>query len=199
MAVIEKFYGKIERESLSFDDNEVALRLKTERGYTNEIIDECKEILLNNVDCRYCAVMVDVSVTEEKNIDLGFLKTESKSLAKNLSGCNRCYIMAVTLGNKVDMLLKRLSVSSVAKHYITDALASALAESAADMAEGLVKADNDCKPRFSPGYADLSLDIQSDVLNILEASRYLGVSISKTNLMTPQKTITAFIGIKNRE
>lgn len=197
MAVIERFYGKIERESLSFDDNEVALRLKTERGYTNEIIDECKQILLDNVDCRYCAVRVDVCVTDEKLIDLGFFKTESSALAKNLCGCNQCYIMAVTLGNRVDMLLKRLSISSIAKHYITDALASALAESAADMAERLVKADNDCKPRFSPGYADLSLDIQSDVLKILEASKYLGVSISKTNLMTPQKTITAFIGIKN--
>ncbi|MBE6718950.1 MAG: hypothetical protein E7574_06820 [Ruminococcaceae bacterium] len=196
MAVLEKFYGKIESEKLLFDPNEVALRLKTERGYTNEIIDECKKILQNNVDCRYCAVKADVFVTDESTVDLGFLKTESKSLAKNLYGCTQCYIMAVTLGNKVDMLLKKMSVSSPAKHYITDALASALAESAADTAEAIIKGKSDCTLRFSPGYADLTLEIQPNVLNVLEASKYIGVTISKSLLMTPQKTITAFIGIK---
>ena len=199
MAVIERFYGRIDRNNLCFNQNEVAARLKTERGYTNETILECEKLLLDSVDCRYCAVRTDVLISDEKNIDLGFLKTESKALAKNLSDCSECYIMAVTLGNKVDILLKRLSVLSVAKSYIVDALASALAESAADLAEKIIKGDKECRPRFSPGYADLSLSIQSGVLNILEASKYLGVSVSKTNLMNPQKTITAFIGIKTKE
>lgn len=197
MAVIERFYGKIESNKLSFDPNEVALRLKTERGYTNDTIEECKEELLNNTECRYCAVKAEVFVTDGNTVDFGSFKTESTSLAKNISGCNECYIMAVTLGNKVDFLLKRLSVSSVAKHYITDALASALAESAADIAEEIIKRDNKCSPRFSPGYADLSLNIQSDVLDILDARKCLGITISKSYLMTPQKTITAVIGVKN--
>ena len=194
--IIEKVCGKIGVDQLSFESNEVAFRLGTERGYTNETIEKCKPILLGEIDCRYTAVRVKTDV-KDRTVDLGFFKTESFFLANNLKGCDSCFIMAVTLGQKVDMLLKRLSVLSAAEYYITDALASALADCAADRAEDAICGNKIRCPRFSPGYFDLPLELQPEVLKAVEAQKYTGITLSKNYLMIPQKSITAFIGIKN--
>ena len=194
MKAIERYYGKIDKGDLVFNENEIALRLNTGRGYTNDIIEKCKKVLLDTVDCHYCGIRLDVICGQEK-VDFGDFSVDSTALAKNLHGISKCFIMAVTLGSPVDRLLKRLSVSSSAEYYITDALASALAECAADKAELLIKGECKCRVRFSPGYADFSIEKQADVLKVLDAGRLLGISLSKSFLMTPQKTITAVIGI----
>lgn len=195
MKLIKKYYGKIDSTRLFFDENETALRLKTERGYTNETIEKCKKELLKNVDCRYCAIKVEIEVIKD-TVDFGDFMVKSSSLSKNLFGSNECYIFAVTLGNSVDRLLKKLSVISLSEHYITDALASALAECAADLTEKEISSTTDCKIRFSPGYGDFDIEKQADVLKMLDAQKIIGVSLSKSFLMTPQKTITAIMGIK---
>ena len=196
MSIYERYYGKLDCAELYFDENESANRLKTERGYTNDVIEKCKKTLLEHTDCRYCAIRLNIDI-KDNTVDFGEFSVDSKSLAKNLSGGRECFIMAVTLGNGVDRLLKKLSVVSVSEHYISDALASALAECAADIAEEKIKGKETCAPRFSVGYGDFYIEKQSDVLKILDAYKMLGISLSKTYLMTPQKTITAVIGIKS--
>ena len=52
-----------------------------------------------------------------------------------------------------------------------------------------------CKPRFSPGYGDLSITIQKDFLQALNADKTVGLSLSEGNLMIPEKSVTAFIGV----
>lgn len=195
MAVLEKYYGRIDGGRLEPDRNEVALRLKTSRGYTNETVEKCKRELLSAVDCRYCAVRTEIRA-EDDIIELCGFTVRSRDLAKSLEDCNQCFIMAVTLGAKVDMLLKRLEILSVSEHYITDGLASAVAERAADVAEAELRGAYECRPRFSAGYGDLPLEIQPLILNAIEARRYLGISLSDNLLMIPQKSITAFAGIK---
>ncbi len=195
MKLIEKYYGKIESSKLYFCENETANRLKVDRNYTNETIEKCKTLLLECVECKYSAVRLEIEV-KDKTINFGSFTVESSALAKNLANTNECYILAVTLGSKVDRLLRKLSAISLAEHYIVDALSSSLAESATDIAEELIKCKTQTKPRFSPGYADFAISYQKDVLSIIDAQRLLGVSLSKSCLMTPQKTVTAIIGIK---
>ena len=50
--------------------------------------------------------------------------------------------------------------------------------------------------RFSPGYGDMPLDLQGDIIAILEARKWLGLTLSEAKLMSPQKSVTALIGIK---
>lgn len=195
MSVIEKFYGRIDSRELSFCEAEVSARLKTGYGYTNELIEKCKRVLLENTDCRYCAVRVPISC-KGNLIDFGYFSTSSNSLEKLLKKCDECFIMAVTLGSKVDLLMKRLEALSVSEHYITDALASALAESAADVAEKNIKKELVCSMRFSAGYGDFRLEDQSAILELLDARKMLGITLSTSYLMTPQKSITAVLGIK---
>lgn len=193
----ERFYGAIDPKTLVLDDGETAARLKVARGYTDSAIQKCERLLRSVADVRYCAARLGVAYPENGEIDFGFRRIESRDLFRNLAGAGEVFIMAVTLGIKVDMTLKRLSATSPAENYITDALSSSLAESACDEAEKRIVGGNICRPRFSPGYGDLELGFQRDVLDILDARKTLGITLAESLLMTPQKTITAVIGIKS--
>ena len=50
--------------------------------------------------------------------------------------------------------------------------------------------------RFSCGYADFPLEQQTDFMRLLDMGRKLGVFIGADYLMTPQKTVTAVIGVR---
>ncbi len=51
------------------------------------------------------------------------------------------------------------------------------------------------RPRFSPGYGDLPLALQPDLLHFLNAQRWVGITVGKTLLMSPMKSVTAIMGI----
>ena len=51
------------------------------------------------------------------------------------------------------------------------------------------------KPRFSPGYGDLPIEIQPKILTVLSADKTLGITLNESYLMTPVKSITAIMGV----
>ncbi len=52
--------------------------------------------------------------------------------------------------------------------------------------------------RFSPGYGDLSLEIQKNLLAYLDAHRRIGIELTENYLMIPQKSVTAILGVHTR-
>ena len=190
-------YGVIDIENIELNKNEVALRLKTERGFTSPEIEKCLNSLRSCSCVKYSVVKVPVLCEKNGELDLGFGNFRSTDLTKNLRNCNEAFIFAVTIGTGVDRLLKSLSLVSSADLFITDGLASALVESACDEAEKRIKGELICNPRFSPGYGDLSLSVQPGILQLLNAERLLGIKLNESLMMTPTKTITAIMGIKN--
>ncbi len=56
-----------------------------------------------------------------------------------------------------------------------------------------------CRPRFSPGYGDLSLQYQKDLFRVLDITRNIAVSLSDSCLMTPSKSVTALVGLSRTE
>ena len=64
----------------------------------------------------------------------------------------------------------------------------------AAQARGLV-----CRPRFSPGYGDFSLEHQRDFIRILNTPKLLGVCLLDSLLMTPSKSVTAVVGLCHGE
>lgn len=193
----EIIYEHVDEKELILNANEVAARLNVARGYTSDLIDKCEKMLRSELDCRFSAVKTAVLFPSEDKIDLGFGEFESHSLYRNLSGCREAFIFAVTVGHGVDRLLKRLAVTSVAEHFIADGLASAFAEAACDYADAKIKGGLKCRPRFSPGYGDLPLSIQPDILLSVDAGKLLNITLGKTLLMSPMKSITAIMGIEN--
>lgn len=194
MSALGYFYGEIPEEKLMLDANEAAARLSVSRTYTSDTVAHCEKVLRAELDCRYSGVLLEVSYPAEEVVDLGFGGIHSRDLYKNLGGCGEAFVFAVTLGYGVDRLLSRLSVISGAEYFITDALASAFAEAACDGAEAEICKGCGGRARFSPGYGDLSLEIQPQILASVDAARRLNITLAKNLMMTPSKSVTAIKG-----
>lgn len=189
-------YKELTADEIKLNEVEKAARLKTKSGFSNELIDLCEKRLKKTINCRFCAVMTDITYGAQQGlIDLGFGEFYSRSLYENLCGCKKAYVFAVTTGLGVDRLLSRLYVSSPSEHFITDALASAYAEAACDSANEILAKSRNLRKRFSPGYGDLPIELQPKVLKAVNACRYLNITLSKALMMTPKKSITAIAGI----
>ncbi len=131
------------------------------------------------------------------------LKIESQDLLKLLSNCQRCYILAVTLGQEVDRKITIKQKIDMLDAVILDACASVCIDRVCDDLEREIvkelKDDEFLTMRFSPGYGDVLLEVQQKLLDILDASRKIGISLTKTNMLIPTKSITALIGVSNQK
>ena len=129
------------------------------------------------------------------NVDL-----TGSSARTMLAGCAQAVLLACTLGTRFDAKLLALQARDMAKAVIYDALGSALVEAGCDQAEGDISArfpDQFLTDRFSPGYGDLPLAIQSELCAALDAGRRLGLTVSQSLLMNPVKSVTAVIGLSD--
>lgn len=128
------------------------------------------------------------------------LPLEGKDIRELLEGCQEAVLMAVTLGQGIDRLLAKSSVSNMADAVIMDACASTAIENVADNFEADLRkeleADNlYLTDRFSPGYGDLPLSVQKPFCAALDTERKIGLSVSSSMLMVPGKSVTAALGI----
>ncbi len=191
--------GCLPAEAVVLNRNEIAARLHASRTFEDPLIDRCLARLLSVVSYKYCYVRLPVSFPEANLCNFGFAEAASADLAKNLKGCREVFLFAVTAGIGVDRLLSRLSAAGTAENFITDALSSAAVESLCDAVSEMLGRNCSCRPRFSPGYGDLSIDFQQPFLERIDAYARLGVTLNEARLMTPMKTITAIMGIKTAE
>ena len=193
---MESYVYNIAKEDISINRAELAQRLKTPTGYTDETVEKCIRQLINACNPKGCYVRVPARVHEDGRVEFEFATLKSEDLCKTLLGCEEAYVMAVTLGIEADRLVTRTSFVSKAEGFITDAIASAMAESVIDVMNDYLKQSAELTPRFSPGYGDLDLSCQRVVLDTLGADRLLGIKLGENLLMTPKKSITAICGIR---
>ncbi|MCD8326240.1 MAG: Vitamin B12 dependent methionine synthase activation subunit [Lachnospiraceae bacterium] len=164
--------------------------------------EECEALLREAAVYRYCFRETKVTRPGEDRLDLGFGEFHSHALTLNLRGCEEAILFAATLGAGVDRLMKRLSVTSPARHFVVNALASAKAEALCDLANRelatmvLGETGRSCAPRFSPGYGDVPLAIQPGFLQFVNGGKLLGITLSEACFMYPTKSVTAVIGVR---
>ena len=161
-----------------------------------EVYDECLSLFRKNADMKAVFRKSSLSFGEGDMIKLDFCSFESKALKKNLEGCRYVWVFAATTGLSVDRLLLRYRNTSLLKALTVDAIASSAIECFCDKLNSHIVKDEDSKPRFSLGYGDTDLIYQKDLLSFLEADKRLGISLNSSMMMTPVKSVTAFIGIK---
>ena len=123
-----------------------------------------------------------------------------KDIARHLDGAGHVVLMAVTLGLSSENWLRTRKASSLNRFLLCDAAASAMAESAVEAFEQsirrvVVSEGGFLGPRYSPGYGDLSLDVQKPLLEALDAGRSLGIHLNSGGIMVPTKSITAIAGV----
>lgn len=49
--------------------------------------------------------------------------------------------------------------------------------------------------RYSPGYGDLPLELQPQILQLLDAQKRLGLTVTPEHILIPRKSVTALIGL----
>lgn len=161
-----------------------------------QLLRACVEEVRGKLSYKVCYRELPVTITEE-TCDFAYLTTQSQNLAKNLQGCKTAILFAATLGVEIDRLIARYGRISPSKALMFQAIGAERIEALCDIfCEDMAKEKGlDLKPRFSPGYGDLSLEIQKDICLILDCSKRIGLSLSDSLLMSPSKSVTAFVGL----
>jgi hypothetical protein len=127
-----------------------------------------------------------------------------KDISRHLKESKDCIIVAATLGHEVDRLIRYYERINMTKALILDTSASVAIEEAINKLNGDLKKEvsmdrKALTSRFSPGYGDFPLSIQSSILDILGAKKSIGLTVNLHNILIPRKSITAILGIADSE
>lgn len=153
---------------------------------TEALLEECLGELRDQLNYRVCFCEVDPASLPASN-----------NLQRNLQGCRKILLFAATIGVSLDRLLARYGVTSPARALMLQSIGAERIEALCD-AFGAWAAQEyglSLRPRFSPGYGDLPLTFQRDIFALLEPAKHIGVSLTDSLLMTPSKSVTAFLGL----
>ncbi len=166
----------------------------------DELFRQCMELFAEEAAYKACRRKVEISISGNI-ISFCGNDIESKSLANRLSGCSEALLFAATVGIAADRLCAKQRILSPARALMLDAIGSAAVE---EWCETLCRQwENEftscgyrLRTRFSPGYGDLALEVQRPLLQAIESSKYTGISLNESLLMSPRKSVSAFIGIE---
>lgn len=163
------------------------------------LLDDCLREAAPLLVYRVCFREFPVTA-QDGGLDLGFARTGSADLKRNLTGCPRLVLFAATVGLGPDRLVGKYSRLSPSRALLLQAVGAERIESLCDVfaqelageaaARGLSP-----RPRFSPGYGDFPLSVQREIFGALDCPRSIGVSLNESLLMTPSKSVTAVIGL----
>jgi len=170
---------------------------------TEELFYECEKLLLENINPRYIMSCFDIEVSEKVSLLNTTMCLEGESIKAHLLECSRVVLFCVTLSASADLLIRQLQISDLAKGVIIDCCASASVEQFCDLIQEKLISEyvgegQYITSRFSPGYGDLSIEIQAEFLNLLDAPRKIGLSASQNNILMPRKSVTAIVGISDK-
>lgn len=124
----------------------------------------------------------------------------SDGLLKHLSDSDEIIIFAATIGIGIDRLISKYSRISPTKAVIFQAIGTERIEALCDAFCDEMKKKYKCiTNRFSPGYSDWDIKDQKLIISVTDATKNLGICLNDSFLMSPSKSVTAVVGIKNTE
>lgn len=176
-------YTKI-YEAPPFDRREI-LRYAGVRGDAPEIevlLEECLAESADKLTYKVCYGEFPVSF---------FDSVGSEGLRKHLEGYNKAVIFAATVGIGIDRLIARYASVSPTRSLLFQAIGAERIEALCDLFNSEYGGS-----RFSPGYGDLPLEFQKNIFAALDCPRKIGLSLNESMLMSPSKSVTAIIGVK---
>ncbi|MBO4940606.1 MAG: Vitamin B12 dependent methionine synthase activation subunit [Clostridia bacterium] len=161
-----------------------------------ELLRVCKAEAWEKLSYKVCYVELDAA-TDGEICDFGFLNVKSRDLSKNLFGCERAILFSATVGIEIDRLIAKYGRISPTKALMFQAIGAERIEALCDTFCEDIKNEKDIalRPRFSPGYGDLELLVQKDISAVLNLPKKIGVTLNDSLLLSPSKSVTAFVGI----
>ncbi|MBR2714846.1 MAG: hypothetical protein IKB73_01410 [Ruminococcus sp.] len=183
-------------------DPSLALRFLRVRSEVDDsfkdIFKECLSEFYAAVSYKVCYRVFDISI-DGKNINFSDeMVLSSEKLSANLRNCKKAVVFVATTSLSVDRLISKHIDLRVSKALLIDAIGSAAVEALCDkFSHDLSKELKvDFRPRFSPGYGDLSIVCQKDVMKVLDTARKIGVTLNDNHMMIPRKSVSAIMGIE---
>ncbi len=166
----------------------------------SSIIDECICELKKRLKYLVCYDELALK-TEGDTVFFGDFSVKSKSLAKNLLGCDSVIVFSATVGLEIDRLILKYGKISPVKSLFFQSIGAERIEALCDAFCDFVKEEKGrenkrIRPRFSAGYGDCPLSTQKDIFALLDCPKKIGLSLTENLMMTPSKSVSAFIGIK---
>ncbi|MBO5020630.1 MAG: Vitamin B12 dependent methionine synthase activation subunit [Clostridia bacterium] len=161
------------------------------------VLNECVKEIENKLTYKVCYIKLPLSI-DGKVCDFGAFKVSSEKLALNLKNADDVIVFAATIGIETDRLIAKYSHISPLKAVMFQAIGTERIEALCDaFCEDITKKfEADLSPRFSAGYGDLPLEIQKENFGVLDCNRHIGLTLNESFVMSPTKSVTAFIGIK---
>ena len=194
ITVIQKSYNNLpinEKEILRY------LGCAELNNATKTLLNECLSEFLDNAIYKVCYAELPLKINGDI-CDFSAFQFHSGDLAKNLKGCKRVIVFAATVGIGADRLINKYVKISPSKAVVMDAVGSERIEAVCDRFCDEIEAKyGNLRPRFSAGYGDLSIEAQSKIFSLLECDKKIGLTLNDSYMMSPSKSVTAFIGILN--
>lgn len=164
---------------------------------TIKLLNDCINEATNVLSYKVCYCQLPITINNDI-CDFGVFKLKSQNLAANLKDCINVIVMGATVGIELDRLIIKYSHLSPTKALLLQALGAERIEAlcdtfCTDMQNTLKIA---LKPRFSAGYGDLLLDTQKQIFALLSLPKHIGLTLNNSLIMSPTKSVTAFIGIQ---
>jgi hypothetical protein len=128
----------------------------------------------------------------------------SRRLANFLQECGEVVLMGATAGSEVmAAIAEDVTGDRMTRGVVIDAVASEMVDASLDwimsyFGRELRRENKALKPnRYSAGYGDFLLENQAVMFRLLELAR-LGVHITASYLLIPEKSVTAIAGVVSR-
>ncbi len=193
--ILNKAYGDLpfcEREILRYAG------CKSADSETEKLLKVCLNEADGKLNYKVCYRLFPVSVHEDM-CDFGAFSLKSYMLSQNLKSCDEVIIFAATVGVGIDRLISKYGRLSPSKALMFQAIGAERIETLCDFFCEDIKNElnKQIMPRFSPGYGDLPLEIQKNIFSVLDCEKRIGLTLNDSLLMSPSKSVTAFVGISN--
>ncbi len=163
-------------------------------------VSECVDLLEQEAHFRVCR---EIYSLEKKGsyyyipeIDI---LLESEDTNVYFEGCDKICVILTTLGAETERYIRKIQMMDMAKGMVLDTCAGAYLEYLADESE---KDLGERTFRICPGYGDLSLELNAKLLQAINGTKRIGVTLTPGGLFVPQKSMLGLIGLgrenKNR-
>ena len=200
---ISPVYVHTQAMPIAIEQSEVLRYMGCTSDVSNEIAtlaQRAAEQIISTARPKACYRIVPVRISDNGEIDFGVFSVASSALKSHLSGCACAYIFAATLGVEVDRMILRTTHTEPSLALALQAAAAAAIERYCDILcdDIFTEQGQPVGRRFSAGYGDVSLDHQRALLQALDTPRKIGLALTDGCMMTPSKSVTAFVGVGKR-
>ena len=141
------------------------------------------------------------STTHTIIAESGDLSLTSDAICRHLAEAEEVAVMAVTVGSAVEEAIdSAFSAGEYSRALLLDAAATTATEACADYLNRTVTAEAKRRGlytafRFSPGYGDWDITVQSDIVRLSEGDS-IGITVTKSSMLIPRKSVTAVIPLR---